>query len=168
MKKKALSVVLIPLALIPFLGCQNATEKISDSEKELIIKEVRSEFDKVIAAANKHDADALLKQHWNSDEYMYVGHGNIARGWETVLKGFKSVHTNPKYQSFTLDMDQVMIRVIDREAVMVVADGYFNNFPTSEGPKSIKMALTGLWEKIDGQWLMTVGHESTQASLSFQ
>ena len=143
MKKKALSVVLIPLALISFFGCQNATEKISDSEKELIIKEVRSEFDKVIAGANKHDADALLKQHWNSD-------------------------TNPKYQSFTLDMDQVIIRVIDREAVMVVADGYFNNFPTSEGPKSIKMALTGLWEKIDGQWLMTVGHESTQASLSFQ
>jgi uncharacterized protein (TIGR02246 family) len=165
MKKLMFKVVFLIVPLISFLGCQNTTNKLSESERDAITKEVRNEFDKFIAAANNHDADAIMQKHWNSEDYMYVGNGTITKGWESMLKGFDSVHSNPKYQSFNVDLDEVIIRVIDRETAMITAGGYFNNFPTEEGPRSIKLAFTGLMQKIDGNWVITNGHESTQEDL---
>jgi len=165
MKKLMLKVALLIVPLISFWGCQNTKNELSESEKDSITKEVRSEFDKVIAAANNHDADAMMQIQWNSEDYMYVGNGTITKGWESMLKAFSSVHSNPKYQSFTVDLDEVIIRVIDREAAMITAGGYFNNFPTEEGPRSIKLALTLLMQKIDSNWVVTAGHESTQEDL---
>jgi uncharacterized protein (TIGR02246 family) len=165
MKNSMLKVVFLIVPLISFWGCQNTTNELNESEKDSITKEVRSEFDKAIAAASNHDADAMMQIHWNSTDYMYVGHGAITKGWESMLKGANSIHSNPKYQSFTVDLDEVIIRVINREAAMVTAGGYFNNFPTEEGPRSIKLALTCLMQKIDGNWVVTNGHESTQEAL---
>jgi uncharacterized protein (TIGR02246 family) len=156
---------LLIVPLISFWGCQNTTNELSESEKDSIIKEVRSEFDKEIAAANNHDADAMMQIHWNSPDYVYVGNGTITKGWESMLKVVNSIHSNPKYQSYTVDLDEVIIRVIDREAAMISAGGYFNNFPTEEGPRSITFVLTNLMQKIDGNWVITVGHESTQEDL---
>lgn len=165
MKKLMLKIALLIIPIITFWGCQNTTNELSESEKDSITKEVRSEFDKAIAAANNHDADAMMQIHWNSEDYMYVGHGTITKGWESVLKGANSMHSNPKYQSFTVDLDEVIIRVINRETAMITAEGYFNNFPTEEGPRSIKLALTFLMQKIDGNWVVTLGHESTPEGL---
>ena len=156
---------LLFISLIILAGCNNNPDQISESEKASIIKEVRSEFDKIITAANNHDADAFMQIQWNSEDYMYAGHGTITKGWVPALKGFKSVHSDPKYQSFTIDLDEVIIRVIDQEAAMITAGGYFNNFPTEEGPRSIKLALTLLMQKIDGNWVVTLGHESTPENL---
>jgi len=165
MQKLMLKVALLIVPLTSFWGCQNSTNELSESEKDSIKKEVRHEFDKGITAASNHNADAVMQIHWNSEDYMYVGNGTITKGWDSMLKAFSSVHSNPKYQSFTVDLDEVIIRVIDREAAMVTAGGYFNNFPTEEGPKSIKLALTCLMQKIDGNWVVTNGHESTQEVL---
>lgn len=165
MKKLMLKVALLIIPIITFWGCQNTTNELSESEKDSITKEVRSEFDKVLAAANNHDADAMMQISWNSPDYMYVGNGTITKGWESVQKDANSIHSNPKYQSFTVDLDEVSIRVIDREAAMITAGGYFNNFPTEEGPRSIKLALTFLMQKINGNWVVTNGHESTPEDL---
>ena len=158
-------VSLLVISSIIFWGCQSNLTKLSESEKDSITKEVRNEFDKWIAAANNHDADAMMQINWNSEDYIYVGNGTITKEWESALKLFSSVHSNPKYQSFTVDLDDVIIHVIDREAAMVVAEGYFNNFPTEEGPRSIKLAFTGLMQKIGGNWVITVGHESTAENM---
>ena len=121
MKKLMLKVALLLIPIITFWGCQNSTNELSESEKDSITKEVRSEFDKIIEAVNNHDDDAMMQIHWNSPDYMYVSNGMITKGWEAVLKGVKSIHSNPKNQSFRLDMDEVIIRVIDREAAMITA-----------------------------------------------
>ena len=165
MQKLMLKVALLIVPLISFWGCQNTTNELSDSEKDSITKEVRSEFDKAIAAANNHDADGIMQIQWNSPDYVYAGNGMITKGWESAHKAFSSVHSNPKYQSFTVDLDDVIIHVINREAAMVIAEGYFNNFPTNDGPKSIKLVFTALMERIDGKWVVTVGHESTPENM---
>ena len=89
----------------------------------------------------------------------------MTNGWDANYEICTSIHTNPKYQSYTVDYDEINIRVLNRDAVMLTGKGYFNNFPTEEGPKSIKLVVTFLMEKIDGNWVVTVGHESTQEDL---
>lgn len=154
-------VAFLIMPLISFLGCQNTTNELSELEKNSITQEVRSEFEKAMAAGNIHDADAMMRIHWNSPDFVYVENGTITKGWESLLKATNSIHSNPKYQSLNVVLDEVIIRVIDREAAMITARGYFNNFPTEEGPRSIKLAFTYLMQKIDGNWVVTVGHEST-------
>lgn len=165
MKKLMFKVAFLIMPLISFWGCQNSTNELSEVEKDSITKEVRSVFDKAIAAGNRHDAEAMMELHWNSPDFVYVGNGTITKGWEPLLKVTNAIHSNPKYQSLTADLDEVIIRVIDREAAMITAGGYFNNFPTEKGPKSIQLSLTYLMQKIDGNWVVTVGHESTQGNL---
>ncbi len=85
-----------------------------------------------------------MQIHWNSQDYLYVGNGTITKGWESMLELANSIHSNPKHQSYTVDMDEVIISVIDQEAAMVTAVGFFNYFPTEEGPSSIKFVETCL------------------------
>lgn len=165
MKKLMFKVFFLMMPLISFWGCQNTTNELSELEKDSITKEVRSEFDKAMAAGNIHDADGMMQIHWNSPDFVYVVNGTINKGWESLQKATDSIHSNPKYQSLTVDLDEVIVRVIGREAAMITAGGYLNNFPTEEGPKSIKLAFTYLMQKIDGKWVVTVGHESTQKGL---
>jgi uncharacterized protein (TIGR02246 family) len=149
------------ISMLAIYGCQKTPAPLTNTEKEQIEAEVRAAFDKEIKAANDHDADAMMQVHWNSQDYLYAGNGNITRGWESMHKVVSSIHSDPKYLSYTVDPEEVFIRVINREAAIITAGGYFNNFPGDEGPKSVKFAVTLLIEKIDGQWLVTVGHEST-------
>jgi hypothetical protein len=166
MKKLMLKIAFLIVPLISFWGCQTSINELSESEKDSIIKEVRSEFDKIITAANNHDADAMMQIHWNSPDYLYAGNGSLTKGWESMLAVANSIHSNPKYQTYTVDLDEVIISVIDRDAAMLTAAGYFNNFPTEEGPMSIKFVETCLMQKIDGNWVITVGHESSQEDMS--
>jgi len=156
---KSILFVLIPCLL--FGGCQNNPSQLTDTEKEEIKKEVRTEFDKIIDAADRHDAEEAMLHHWNNKYYLYAANGNITKGWEPMNKIVTSIHSNPKYQSYNVVCDEVILRVISQNSVMVTSSGYFNNFPSEEGPKSVKFALTYLFEKIYGKWVVTVGHEST-------
>lgn len=159
------SVFVFLISVFAINGCQKAPAPLSETEIEEIKKEVKEVFDQATKAANDHDADAMLMHDWNNEDYLYVGNGEIIKGWEAKLKVATSIHSNPKYQSFTVDYDEVMMRVISRDAVMITGSGHFNNFPGEEGSRSIEFAVTYLYEKIDGKWLMTVGHESAAEEL---
>jgi len=166
MKKLMLKVVLLIVPLISFWGCQNSTNELSESEKDSITQEVRSVSDKITTAANNHDANAMMQNSWNSQDYLYAANGALIKGWDSMLEVANSFHSNPKYQTFTVDVDEKIIRVINRDAAMVITVGYLNNFPTQEGPKSIKFVVTSLYQKIDGNWVVTVNHESEPEDLS--
>jgi hypothetical protein len=161
MKPLRNSILLFLLSVFIFYGCQKGTTQLSDAEIEEIKKEVRTEFDKIIDAADRHDAEEAMLHHWNNQDYLYAANGTINKGWEPMNKIVTSIHSNPKYQSYNVVCDEVILRVISQNSVMVTSSGYFNNFPGEEGPKSVKFALTYLFEKINGKWLVTVGHEST-------
>ncbi len=166
MKKLMLKVALLIIPIITFWGCQNTTNELSESEKDSIIEEVRIEFEKAISAATNHDADEMTSYWWDNEDFLYASNGSLIKGWEPGYEVANSIHSNPKYQSFSVDLDEVLISVINEGSAMVSAVGYFNNYPSEEGPRSIKLALTFLMQKIDGNWVITVGHESTPEDLS--
>ncbi len=135
--------ILFVLPAFMFLGCQSRTNQLSVSDtiilpfenldKEEIIKEVRIEFDKGTAAINRHDAEELYTYLWNSAEFLASGNGEVTKGWEENYKSASSIHSNPEYQSFYIEYDEIIIRVINRDAVVVTGDGYFKDFPGEDG-----------------------------------
>ena len=157
------------VSLITFMsiltGCQNISTELGDSEKESIVQEVKKEYEKFIAAASKHDAALMMDFQWNSEDYHFASNGTITKGYEAMNKVVNSIHLNPELQSYSIELNDVMIRVISPNAAIVSAESFLNNFPTREGPKSIKMYETVLMEKIDDKWVITVGHESTREDL---
>jgi len=165
MKKLILRVIFLIVPLISFLGCQNTTNELSESEKDSIKEEVREVFDESIKAANAHDAAGMLAHDWNSQDYLYASNGNLMKGWNAKSDAVQSIHTNPELQSYGVVLDEVILRVISRQVVIITCTGHFSNFPKEQGPQDIKFVLTCLYEKINGKWVMTVGHESTHEQL---
>jgi len=153
------------LSLLFLWGCNNAPATLSDAEKEQIKSEVKQVFDQGIKAANEHNAAAMTENDWNSPDYIYVSNGTLIKGWKAKFETAHTIHSNPVYQSFTVNYNETIIHVISREAAMVTGNGYFRNFPAEQGPKDIKFTVTFLYEKINGKWVMTAGHESTHEQL---
>ena len=157
-KKSLVFYFLLPLILIS--GCKNMSNELSEVEKNNIKKEVRSVVEEGIIAANNHDPDAMMKVHWYSDDYLAVFNGTIIKGWETVHEIVSSVHSNPRNQSFTIEQQEVDIRVLNNLTALVIAKGKLINVPAKDSTITEKFALTMLVEKIDGTWKKTITHES--------
>jgi ketosteroid isomerase-like protein len=69
-------------------------------------------------------------------------------------------------QSFTVNIDEVIMHVLSREAVMLTAAGNFVNFPAGLESRDIPLVCTHLFEKKEGKWVMTLGHESSTEKLT--
>jgi len=156
--------ILFIMLLFMFIGCNNSKE-LTEAEKKSIIKEVTTVFEEGINAANKHDANAMMQVHWNSQDYMASIDGVLLKGWEPVFNVVSSVHSNPNYQSFTVDYDELIIKVISEDAALITSTGNILNVPSGEGLKSTKYVATILMEKKNGKWLKTNVHESTQVDV---
>jgi uncharacterized protein (TIGR02246 family) len=164
MKPKKTLVFYFLLPLLVISGCNNMPKEPSEVEKNNIKKEVRSILEEGIVAANKHDPDAMMKVHWNSDDYLAIFNGTIVKGWETVHEIVSSGHSNPRNQSFTIEQQEVDIRVLNNLTAFVIAKGKFINVPTRDTTVTEKYAITMLVEKIDGTWKKTIVHESWLSS----
>jgi len=160
MKAKSSVVFYFLLPLIMISGCKNNSNELSEDEKNKIKKEVRSVVEEGIIAANSHDPDAIMKVHWHSDDYLAIANGTFLNGWETVHKVVSFVHSNPKNQSFTIEQQEVDIRILNDLTALVIAEGKLINVPTKDSTTTEKFALTMLVEKKDGTWKKTLTHES--------
>ena len=165
MMKTVFSATCIILIALSFWSCQSSPAPLTESEKEEIKKEVRQAFDAITPSVNMHDADKILQACWNHEDYLYVADGVLVKGWEANLRDGTIIHSNPENQSFTVDYDEIIIKVLSRDAAMLVGRGAFHNILTADGKKSVNLAVTFLMEKIDNEWLITVGHESTQETI---
>lgn len=159
------SIFIFLLSMLAFWGCQNTQTVLSDAEKEQIKEEVATVFGQMMKGADDHNPDEMMSHAWNNDEFIYVSNGTVINGWEAMMKTVASIHANPEFQSYTVNIEETVIKVICNDAAMVTATGYFGNFPGEQGPRTVQMAVTYLFEKIDGKWLVTIGHESTQEKL---
>ena len=159
---KILSIGIFALLLfVLFIGCQNTSTPLTEDEKEEIIKEVKKAFETSTSAVNEHDASRIAQFCWNDEDYLYAGNGTLIKGWERHNQICAEIHSTPKNQSFTIDYDEIIIKVLKRDAVMLVGKGYFHDILTEEGVKSDDLVITFLIEKINDKWVITIGHESS-------
>jgi hypothetical protein len=151
--------------IVLIFGCSQQTDELTLNEKEDIENEIRNIMGQIIEAVRIHDIDKMFQYCLKNENYMYAANGTISKGFDENYKIASSIHSDPNNQSFYVSYDELIIRVINRNTAMVIGDGYFNDFPAEVGTKSIKLVITFLFEKIDGSWQLTVGHESTPDNL---
>jgi hypothetical protein len=144
-----------------FFCCSQQTDDLTLNEKEAIENEIRNIMSQIVEAVRVHDVDKMFQYCLKNGTYIYAANGTISKSFDENYKIATTIHSDPKNQSFYVRYDELIIKVINRNSVMVVGDGYFYDFPAEAGTKSIKLVITFLFEKIDGSWLLTVGHEST-------
>ena len=156
--------ILIMLMLVVF-GCSNNQTELTDSEKENIKAEVMDVFSNVTEEVNNHDYEKMMQYCWNDPNYIYVANGTLVKSWDSNYESASDIHSDPENQSFTVDYDEIIIKVLKRDAVLLVGNGSFHNINTDEGIKSVSLVVTFLMEKINNEWLITIGHESTYEKL---
>jgi uncharacterized protein (TIGR02246 family) len=165
MKKcKSFSIILL-LLIFSFTACEEKTEPLSDSDIEMVTNEVKEAFERSADAASNHDVDAIMKFLWNDEDLVYAGNGVLIKGWPNLYEVVNSVHSNPQNQGFRLEFDNTYVKVISHDCALVTGAGKFVDFPTEEGPVDKNLTVTFLFEKIDGKWLVTAGHESTPENI---
>jgi len=165
MKQHKSLLVIILFLVIAFPGCIEKTEPLSGSEIEAIKNEVKAVFEQSAVAASKHDVEDIMKFFWYDEDFVYAGNGNLTKGWSNFHQAVKTVHSDPKNQGFKIGFERVDIKVITRNCALVTGAGKLVDFPTQEGPQNKNLTVTFLFEKIDGNWLVTAGHESGNFSL---
>ena len=167
MKTFKIQPLVLLLSVLTLFGCQKSTQDLTDTEKNEVEESIRQIMNDLDKTVEDHDFEKMMEYSWNDKDYIYVGNGTITKGWKNNYDVASTIHSNPKHQSFNVSYDELIVKVLSRDMAMVIGDGYFNNFPTDEGTKSLKMAVTFLFERIEGKWLLTVGHESTDEAINF-
>lgn len=165
MKNNKSLLFFIMCLVIALSGCKEKTETLSESEIEAIKKEVKNTFELSADAASNHDVEAIMKYFWNKEDFVYADNGNLTNGWSNFYEAVNSVHSDPENQGFRIEFQEVNIKVITTECALVTGAGNLIDFPTKDGPATKKLTVTFLFEKIDGQWVITAGHESGDLSL---
>jgi len=149
------------LAFITLYGCQQNKQELTEQERIEIEENVRNVMNDLIKAVNEHDVDKFMGYCWNNQDYYYAGNGTIFKGWKDNYNSAITIHSDPKYKSFTVNYSEIIVNVISKDVAKVIGIGMFKNFPTTDGETNIDLAITFLFERIDGKWLLTFGHEST-------
>jgi ketosteroid isomerase-like protein len=152
---------LLMFSMSLFFGCRQQAGELTEAEKTLIEQEIRNIMNQTLEAIKIHDVDKIMEHCLKNEDYLYSANGFLTKGFDENYKIASTIHSDPDNQSFFVNYEDLIIKVINRDCVMVVGDGYFKNIQDEDGSKSIRLAITFLFEKIDGQWLLTVGHEST-------
>jgi hypothetical protein len=149
------------LSMLLIFGCSQQNKELTEDEKTKIEQEISSIMDEINVGINAHDVDRFSSFWLKSEDLIYARDGHATRGFHDLYQIASDVHSNPKFQTFKISYDDMIIRVLGRDMVMVTGDCYLNDFPSEDCPKSLKLATTFLFENINGSWLMTIGHEST-------
>jgi uncharacterized protein (TIGR02246 family) len=165
MKQHQSLLMIIMFLVIVLPGCKEKTEPLSDSEVDAIKNEINNAFELSADAASKHDVEAIMKFFLKDEDLVYAGNGVLIKGWSNFCQVVNSVHSDPRNQGFRLEFEDTYVKVIGPDCALVTGKGKFIDFPTEEGPVNKNLTMSFLFEKIDGKWLVTAGHESTPENI---
>ena len=140
-------------------------EPLTEAQIQVIKNEINTAFEQSANTASQHNAEEIMSFLWNTDDLVYAANGNLIKGWTNFSEVVNAVHTDPKNQDFRLAFESTYVKVINRECALVTGKGKLIDLPSEEGPVDNDLTVTFLFEKIDGKWLITAGHESTPENL---
>ena len=133
----------------------------SDEQKASIKQEVQAVFDASAKDAGNHNVKTIMKYFWNNENLVYAANGNLIKGWDAMYNVASTVHSKPENQKFYLNFDEVIIKVIDEKTALVNGVGQIVDIPVGDVTTTTNLTVTFLMEKIDDDWLVTAGQEST-------
>ena len=157
------SIIVLLISVLTIFSCKKSSSPITETEKEAISKDARATFSQLNAAMNSHNVSEIRKYFSDEEDFIYAGSGNIYTKLDDLFKVIASVHSNLELLPFTIDFNEIKIRVLNSDLVMLTGIGRVNDAIGTDKAKSFQIVMTFLLKKTNGKWLAIAGHESYKA-----
>ncbi len=113
-----------------------------------------------VDAANKADISAMMDMVSRKDGVTSVSDGEIERGWDTIRKSNDEVVG--KEGSYKMSIGSIDVLVLS-PTVAVAVTPYTFTVATEKGAVQVPGALSIVFQKAGGKWLVVHEHSSMKA-----
>jgi len=136
-----------------FGGCAAATKRSGDAGRSRVVRAIQAVLDDQNDAWNRGDIDAFMEGYWNSPELTFVSGGNVTKGWQPTLDGYKKRYPDRATMG-TLTFSDLNIRELARDAALVSGRWHLRRGEPIGG------RFTLLFRRKAGKWLIVYDHTS--------
>lgn len=154
--------LLFLICFLPVLwSCGKKPENpLTDAEKEVIKNEVLKVHSPSLEANKNMDMSNFILPFWDSPEFMFSGMDGSVSNLQEMKKSVSEVFNSIAKREMTITGEKWII--IDRENALCSFQGKAEN-SLKAGGKLFEdpFAVTLLYKKIDNQWKIVYGHESS-------
>ena len=148
---KSIHYLLVVLAIILLSSC-GAHEEVSDSEKQLIIKELQGRLDDYVDAFERKDLEGMLDFWSNTPDFAYAGDGILSTDYDSVMIIRLQNHL-PKVKAipyFNFEIERGTI--LSKDAASVVSIFDWAQVLTSGDTIRAKGTWLFVFKKINDHW----------------
>ncbi|MCU0383698.1 MAG: nuclear transport factor 2 family protein [Cyclobacteriaceae bacterium] len=105
-------------------------------------------------AWNEGNIESFMLGYWQSDSLQFIGSNGIQLSWQKTLANYKKSYLNVAAMG-KLEFSEIQIKILSDTKAFVI--GRWKLTREKDQPKGY---FTLLWEKKNGNWVITVDHSS--------
>jgi hypothetical protein len=139
----------ISFLLILFTTIVTFAQK-NEAEKNSILNVMHNQQ----KAWNEGNIESFMVGYWQSDSLQFIGSRGIQLGWQKTLDNYKKSYPNVAAMG-KLEFSDIQINIISKNHAFVI--GRWKLTREKDQPNGY---FTLLWEKKNGNWVITVDHSS--------
>ena len=152
--------IVFAIGLFLFLNQNLANAKdLTTKQKAAIEKEVDTEFQKMVKAAEKLDYNMLALGVDDHLQAGFITNNTYYAQFDTLIKAFEAQAQGVLSQSISFQNKK--ITVLSDRIVLITANGQSIGTVDSGSTFTVNFFWTFVYEKIDGQWKVIQSHQST-------
>lgn len=115
---------------------------------------IKSVLAKQVKCWNAADLDCFMEGYWKSDKLVFIGSSGPQYGWQITLDNYRKRYPDQAAMG-ELTFDIISIDLMGAEHAFVVG-----KWQLKRTIGDVSGHFTLLWQKIDGQWVITKDHSS--------
>jgi len=116
--------------------------------------QIRSVLGAQQAAWNKGSLEEFMKGYINSSELAFIGSNGVTKGWDETLANYKKGYKD-KAAMGKLEFEVLEMRDLGPASCLMI--GKYTLTRENDEPSGY---FSLIWEKLNGQWLITTDHTS--------
>jgi len=126
----------------------------SEAEEQIAFVQIKKVLYDQQAAWNKADIDAFMQGYLKTEDLSFVGKSGITKGWQKTLENYQKGYPNADAMG-QLKFDILELKALSKDHCIM--HGRFTLIRKEDKPTGY---FTLIWQKVDGQWLITTDHTS--------
>lgn len=133
------------------IGCKTTQPSVLG---ETDYNQIRSVLNAQQAAWNRGSLEEFMKGYVNSSELAFIGSRGVTRGWDQTLANYRKGYED-KAAMGKLEFEVLEMRGLGPLSCLMI--GKYTLTRENDEPSGY---FSLIWEKINGQWLITTDHTS--------
>ena len=141
--------VFICLILVFVFNCKS-----NHNENALLM--VSNHMKKQEVSWNKGDLEGFMNCYWKSDSLRFIGKSGLNTGWQNTLDNYKKSYQN-KQEMGTLKFTNKSLDFVGEQTIFVIGEWQLIR---EDGLGDLGGMYSLIWEKKNGEWVITTDHSS--------